>query len=241
VKVLLRELLAQGCQELGITLTNRQADQLMDYLKFLQQKNQEINLTAIKEEEEIIIKHFLDSLTVLKAIQLKDEMKIIDIGTGAGFPGVPLKIYYPGIKLTLLDSLKKRVNFLQELCSLLGLEQVEFLHGRAEDYGKNPSYREKFDYVLSRAVAELAILAEYSLPLVKSGGYFLALKGHLTEEELVQGKKALEVLGGEVEKVLALNLPLREDKRNLLLIKKIKPTPKQYPRKAGTPQKKPLA
>jgi len=200
-----------------------------------------MNLTAIEEDQEIIVKHFLDSLTALNALKLEDGMRLIDVGTGAGFPGVPLKICYPKIQLTLLDSLNKRINFLQELCQLLGLEKVEFIHGRAEDYGKNPEYRESFDYVVSRAVAELGILGEYCLPLVRKGGYFLALKGPLAEEELEKGKKALQILGGKVEEIISLHLPLREDKRTLVLIKKINPTPKQYPRKAGTPQKKPLA
>lgn len=241
VKILLKDLLNQGCEELGISLNDQQVQQLESYLEILKQKNREMNLTAIEEDEEIVIKHFLDSLTALKALNLQKGTKIIDLGTGAGFPGVPLKIYFPSIKLTLLDSLNKRVNFLKELCDQLGLEDVEFIHGRAEDWGKNPQYREKFDYVVSRAVAELAVLAEYCLPLVKENGYFLALKGPLAEEELEKGKKALQILGGKVEKIISLNLPLREDKRNLVLIKKIRNTPKQYPRKAGTPHKKPLA
>lgn len=234
-------MLNRGCGELGISLNDQQAQQFISYLEILQKKNQEMNLTAIEEDEEIITKHFLDSLTATRAMDLQKGTKVIDIGTGAGFPGVPLKIYRPQIQLTLLDSLNKRINFLRELCQQLGLaEEIEYIHGRAEDYGKNPKYREGFDYVVSRAVAELGILAEYCLPLVKKGGYFLALKGPLAEEELEKGKKALKILGGKVEEIFALNLPLREDKRNLVLIKKIDHTPKDYPRKAGTPQKKPL-
>jgi len=240
VILLLRKLLLDGCQEIGITLKEEQIESFMTYLTFLQQKSQEMNLTAIQEGEEIIIKHFLDSLTSLKALELQPGAKLIDIGTGAGFPGVPLKIVFPELQLSLLDSLKKRVGFLEDLCLKLRLKGVEFIHGRAEDFGQNTAYREKFDYVVSRAVAELGVLAEYCLPLVKVGGHFLALKGPLAGEELTKGKKALQILGGEVEKVITLNLPLREDKRNLVLIKKNKITPKQYPRKAGTPQKKPL-
>lgn len=230
-----------GCQELGITLEEKQINAFLIYLDFLQQKSQEMNLTAIQDSEEIVIKHFLDSLTSLKALRLEPGVKLIDIGTGAGFPGVPLKIFFPELELTLLDSLKKRIGFLQELGDKLGLEGIEFIHGRAEDLGQRSIYRENYDYVVSRAVAELGVLAEYCLPLVKLGGYFLALKGPLAGEELTRGKDALKILGGEVEKIITFNLPLREDKRNLVLIKKNKTTPKQYPRKAGTPQKKPLS
>jgi len=240
VVVLLKKMFLQGCEQLNIELTDEQIEKFFLYLKFLQKKNQEMNLTAIQDDEEIVVKHFLDSLIALQAINLQPSDKLIDVGTGAGFPGIPLKILYPQIKLTLLDSLKKRIKFLQELSEVLALQEIEFLHGRAEDIGKNPIYREKFDYVVSRAVAELAILSEYCLPLVKVGGSFLALKGPLGEEELNKGEKALKILGGKVEKVVKCELPFREDKRTLLLISKKQTTPKQYPRKAGTPQKKPL-
>lgn len=237
---LLKKILLEGCQEIGISLDDKQVNLFLTYLDFLQKKNQEMNLTAIKEEEEIVVKHFLDSLLAVQALKLMPGVSLIDIGTGAGFPGVPLKIFFPQLKLTLLDSLRKRINFLEDLCQLLGFTDVSFIHGRAEDFGRQKSYREKYNYVVSRAVAELNILAEYCLPLVKVGGHFLALKGPLASEEINKSYHALEVLGGDLEEIVSCSLPLREDKRNLVLIKKNKSTPKLYPRKAGTPSKNPL-
>lgn len=232
------KLLASGCDELEIKLDIQQEKSFLSYLVFLQEKSKLINLTAIHEAEDIIIKHFLDSLTVARFIE--EESSLIDIGTGAGFPGIPLKIYYPVLKLTLLDSLQKRITFLQELADILALKDIEFLHGRAEDYGNKDDYREKFAYVVSRAVADLRILAEYCLPFLEVGGVFLALKGPSSQEELKIAQKALKILGGEIEKIESFNLPLREDQRNLIIIRKTFSTPQKYPRRAGVPQKKPL-
>ncbi|MGM9571199.1 MAG: 16S rRNA (guanine(527)-N(7))-methyltransferase RsmG [bacterium] len=234
----LTELLTSGCDEIKLKLNTQQEKQFLSYLAFLQEKSKVVNLTAIHEAEDIIIKHFLDSLTVARFIE--GESSLLDVGTGAGFPGVPLKIYYPALKLTLLDSLQKRIAFLQELADILALKDIEFLHGRAEEYGSKDGYREKFAYVVSRAVADLRVLAEYCLPFVEVGGAFLALKGPSSQEELKTAQGALKLLGGEFEKIESFNLPLREDQRNLIIIRKAFSTPQKYPRRAGMPQKKPL-
>ncbi len=209
------------------------------YLELLQEWNNKINLTAITEKEEIELKHFYDSLTISDYI--KPNSTLIDVGTGAGFPGIPLKIKDESIKLTLLDSLNKRLLFLEEVEKELKLDNVENVHGRAEDIGQDKKYREKYDYATSRAVARLSVLVEYLLPFVKVGGYCICMKGPNIEDELKDAEKAIKVLGGEIEKIDNFKLENDDNERNIVIIKKIKNTPKQYPRKAGTPTKEPIA
>ncbi|AOT73109.1 16S rRNA (guanine(527)-N(7))-methyltransferase RsmG [Geosporobacter ferrireducens] len=234
------DILKEGSKALGIELTEQQGQQLVKYKELLLEWNEKINLTAITEEKDVMIKHFLDSLSCVKASPLKNEVKIIDVGTGAGFPGIPLKVYYTDIQLTLLDSLNKRIHFLQAVCETLGLKSVEFLHGRAEDYGNNKNYRERYDVAVARAVAELNSLAEYCIPFVKIGGFFIAQKGPNIEEEMKRAEKAIEILGGKIVEKIDIPLPFSEITHNIVIIKKIKQTPTKYPRKAGTPTKNPL-
>ena len=209
------------------------------YLELLQEWNNKINLTAITEKEEIELKHFYDSLTISEYI--KSGSSLIDVGTGAGFPGIPLKIKDESIELTLLDSLNKRLIFLEEVEKELELKNVVNIHGRAEDYGKDKKYREKYDYATSRAVARLSVLVEYLLPFVKVGGYCICMKGPNIEEEIKDAEKAIRVLGGEIEKIDNFKLENDDNERNIIIIKKVKNTPKQYPRKAGIPTKEPIA
>ena len=233
-----KEKMIINVDKLGITLSEIQLKQFYNYMNLLIEWNKKINLTAITEPDEIILKHFVDSLTISKYIP--DGTKLVDVGTGAGFPGIPLKIYRQDIEITLLDSLQKRINFLDEVIRELNLEKIETLHSRAEDFGKDKKYREKFDIATSRAVANLATLSEYLLPLVKIGGKVISMKGSLIEEELENSKNAIKILGGKIEKVDEFNLPNSDISRNIILINKIKETPNKYPRKAGEPSKKPL-
>ena len=216
-----------------------QKNKFNKYLELLQEWNNKINLTAITEKEEIELKHFYDSLTISKYI--KSGSSLIDVGTGAGFPGIPLKIKDESIELTLLDSLNKRLIFLEEVEKELELKNVVNIHGRAEDYGKDKKYREKYDYATSRAVARLSVLVEYLLPFVKVGGYCICMKGPNIEEEIKDAEKAIRVLGGEIEKIDNFKLENDDNERNIIIIKKVKNTPKQYPRKAGIPTKEPIA
>ena len=234
------DILKEGSKAMGVELSEKQVQQLIQYKELLLEWNEKINLTAITEERDVMIKHFLDSLSCVKASPLKDGVKIIDVGTGAGFPGIPLKVYYPDIQLTLLDSLNKRINFLKEVCQTLELNNVEFLHGRAEDYGNNKNYREKYDFAVARAVAGLNSLAEYCMPFVKVGGFFIAQKGPNIEEEIKQGQRAIKTLGGEIVEKIDIPLPFSDITHNIVIIKKLKQTPTIYPRKAGTPTKSPL-
>lgn len=208
------------------------------YAETLAKWNEVMNLTAIKEPEEVVIKHFFDSMTIFKFADIKNGTKVIDVGTGAGFPGVVMKIVRPDIKLTLLDSLNKRINFLKTLSDELELE-TECIHSRAEDGGKNPAMREKFDYAVARAVANLRDLSEYCIPFVKVGGYFISMKGPDADEEINMAKNAIDILGGKIESVDTLILP-DKSKRTVVKIKKIKPTPNQYPRPSAKMAKKPL-
>ncbi len=223
-------------------LTDKQKQQFKLYFKMLIEVNEHVNLTRITEEDEVYLKHFYDSITPLFTFGavFKDGATLCDVGAGAGFPSIPLKILKPGLKVTIVDSLQKRLNFLKDLISELGLTDVELVHGRAEDVGQNKLYRERFDIVTARAVARMSVLSEYCLPLVKKGGYFVALKGPKAEDELDDGKKALEVLGGKLIKDEELTLPESEEERTLVLIQKVKSTPKKYPRQAGTPRRKPI-
>ncbi len=223
-------------------LTDKQKQQFKLYFKMLIEVNEHVNLTRITEEDEVYLKHFYDSITPLFTFGavFKDGATLCDVGAGAGFPSIPLKILKPGLKVTIVDSLQKRLNFLKDLISELGLTDVELVHGRAEDVGQNKLYRERFDIVTARAVARMSVLSEYCLPLVKKGGYFVALKGPKAEDELDDGKKALEVLGGKLIKDEELTLPESEEERTLVLVQKVKSTPKKYPRQAGTPRRKPI-
>ncbi len=234
-------ILEEGCKELGITLDENQKKQFTDFYEYLVEKNKVMNLTGITEFQEVLIKHFLDSLACVKAVDMSRIKRIMDIGTGAGFPGVPLKIAFPHLEACLLDSLKKRVNFLEETFQMLKLENITAIHGRAEEYAKNKQYRETYDLCVSRAVSNLATLSEYYLPYVKTGGYFISYKSGTVQEEVEQAQKAVKILGGKIQDVVYFQLPDSEIQRSLVVIEKIKATPGRYPRKAGTPLKEPLS
>lgn len=219
-------------------LTDKMQQQFEDYMKLLLEWNEKINLTAITEEDDIILKHFIDSLTILKYVE--KGKSVVDVGTGAGFPGIPLKIAREDVNVTLVDSLNKRLLFLEEVISKLQLKEVKTLHFRAEEFGQNKKYRESFDIATSRAVANLSTLVEYLLPLVKVGGICICMKGSEVEEELEESKKAIQILGGEIEKVEEFTLPESDIKRNIIIIRKKSSTPYKYPRKPGTPAKEPI-
>ena len=226
---------------LHIELSDKQYNQYVTYYEMVVEKNKVMNLTGITEFQEVLVKHFLDSLACVKAVDMTKVSKIMDIGTGAGFPGVPLKIAFPHLEACLLDSLKKRVNFLEETFALLKLENITAIHGRAEEFAKNKAYREQYDLCVSRAVSNLATLSEYCLPYVKVGGNFISYKSGTVQEELQQAEKAVKILGGKIQDVVYFNLPDSEIQRSLVVIEKMKPTPGRYPRKAGTPLKEPLS
>lgn len=210
------------------------------YMEGILRLNEHINLTAITDRDEFIIKHFYDSLMVTDYIEYADAKKIIDVGTGAGFPGIPLAIFSPEKDFTLMDSLNKRIRIIAKLAEEIGIDNVETLHSRAEELGHNNDYREGFDLCVSRAVANLATLSEYCLPFIKVGGYFMAYKGSEPEKEIAEAKKAIHALGGEVCEVRFAELSDYGISHNIVIIKKIKPTPKKYPRKSGTPSKEPI-
>lgn len=234
----LRQILSEGASAWNINLNEKQLEQFEQYAALLTQWNQKINLTAIVEPQEIAVKHFIDSLSVIAAQEIPQNATIIDVGTGAGFPGIPLLIARPDIRLTLLDSLNKRLVFLNEVLGELGLE-ADIEHARAEEAGQNPLYREQFDFAVSRAVAPMNILCEYCLPLVKVGGSFIAMKGPQATEETKAAKNAIAVLGGEQAFLKQFVLP-DESTRYLVLIEKRKPSEKIYPRHGSKISKKPL-
>lgn len=229
-------------RDCGVILTSRQEVQFIQYYELLTEWNSFMNLTAITEFQEVVRKHFIDSLSVLKAVPnlYNSSCCVIDVGTGAGFPGIPLKIVSPGLKVTLLDSLNKRVDFLKKVISVLQLHDICAVHGRAEDYARTGRMREAFDFCVSRAVANLATLSEYCLPFVKKSGYFISYKSEKIAEEFDNAKRAIYVLGGRYEKKVEFYLPDSDDYRNLFIIKKEKETPLKFPRKAGIPSKEPI-
>ena len=224
----------------GYELDDKAIEKFENFYNLLQEWNYKIDITKIVDEEEVYIKHFLDSLLITKSGVIEKNQKIIDIGTGGGFPGVPLKIYNDSLSFTLLDSLKKRIKFLDIVKEDLNLENVENLHGRAEEIARKEEYREKYDVATSRAVANLQTLLEYCLPFVKVGGYFIAMKGPNFKEELKDSKGAIKILGGVLDKVIEYELPLSLGQRSLIVIKKIKATPHRFPRSGGKPRTKPL-
>lgn len=233
-------ILKDGLKEVKIDYSEAQIKGFETYKDLLLEWNEKMNLTAITQVDEVYIKHFVDSATCLLTGKFEGEKKIIDVGTGAGFPGLPIKIMRDDVKLTLLDSLNKRINFLKEVCDNIELEDVEFLHSRAEDAGRNPEYRQKYDISVSRAVANLSTLLEYCTPFVKVGGYFICQKGPSVDQELADAKKAIEVLNVKLIDRIEIKLPFTDINHNILIFEKTKDTPKKYPRQAGKPSKNPI-
>ena len=235
-----KEYLKTGFDSMGVETDEKAIDRFLDFKEILLEWNEKINLTTITEKEEIFIKHYFDSAACLRDGYIKTGMKVIDVGTGAGFPGVPLKILREDIDLTLLDSLNKRISYLDDVLSRLNIKNVELVHARAEEGGANVKYREKFDIVLSRAVAAMNVLVEYCLPYVAVGGFFLCQKGPNCEEELKDAEKAIALLGGEIKEVKLYKLPYRDITHSIIIIQKIKSTPTKYPRKPGKPSSDPI-
>ncbi|MCI9127404.1 MAG: 16S rRNA (guanine(527)-N(7))-methyltransferase RsmG [Eubacterium sp.] len=230
----------QQLERLDIHLSEKQEKQFYQYYELLVKWNKVMNLTAIVDYKEVQEKHFIDSLSLVKMINIKSVHTLIDVGTGAGFPGLPLKIVFPHLEVILLDSLQKRILFLNEVIHDLGLFQIEAKHGRAEDYAKDVKYRENFDLCVSRAVADLSVLSEYCIPFVKIGGKFISYKSDLIDEEVKHSENAIHILGGNIQKIEKFQLPESEIKRSFISISKERTTNKRYPRKAGIPLKKPL-
>lgn len=231
-------ILNDKCQKIHIKLREEQIKKFYTYMNLLLEWNEKMNLTAITEPNEVILKHFIDSLTISKYIE--DDSTVIDMGTGAGFPGIPLKIVREDINITLVDSLNKRIKFLDEVIDKLDLQNIETVHARAEEFGRSVKYREKFDYATSRAVANLSTLAEYLIPLVKIKGKVISMKGSTVDEEIENSRKAINVLGGKISGIDEFDLPDSDIKRNIIIIEKIRNTSNKYPRKAGTPAKDPI-
>lgn len=227
-------------EKLGINLSNEQLEQFLIYYEMLVEWNEKMNLTAITDFQDVMKKHFVDSVSLIKAYDVTKSVSIIDVGTGAGFPGLALKIAFPQLRVTLLDSLNKRILFLDAVIDKLNLSDVETIHGRAEDFAKPGKLREKFDLCVSRAVANLSTLSEYCLPFVKKGGMFISYKSEKISEEFEMAENAISFLGGRVKNQVEFTLPDSDIYRNLFVIEKIKETPKKFPRKAGLPSKEPL-
>lgn len=236
----MENLLIDSLSKMDFNIDERKIDQLNKYYEMLVEKNKVMNLTAITEYDEVVIKHFVDSLAISDVYNMIPVKNVIDIGTGAGFPGMVLKIFYPDIQFTLLDSLNKRVGFLKEVANELSLNKIEAVHGRAEDYARQTNYREKFDLCVSRAVANLSTLAEYSLPFVKKGGYFVAYKAEDCLDEVKTAEKAISMLGGKIEDTVMYKIPNSDITRAFVIIKKVNNISSRYPRKAGLPAKEPL-
>jgi 16S rRNA (guanine527-N7)-methyltransferase len=238
--------LQKRAKDAGIELESGQIEKFLLFMSELKEWNRKFNLSAIKDDEQILVKHFIDSLSCLSGVPAEiypEIRKVIDIGSGAGFPGIPLKIYQPGFNITLLEATGKKVEFLHYISGKLGIERgLEIIHGRAEEYGRNYEYREKFDMAISRAVSKLAILAEYCLPFVRMGGIFISQKGREISDELGKAGKAIAVLGGRIREIIPYKLPLTEGEieRNLVVVDKVETTPEDYPRRPGVPAKKPI-
>ena len=237
----MNKLLLDRVSDLSIELNEKQVEQFIKFYEILVEWNKVMNLTGITEYGEVVEKHFVDSLSLVKMIDINKCEKVIDIGTGAGFPGIPLKIAFPHLKITLLDSLNKRIKFLNTVINELGLEDIKTIHGRAEDFAKQEEYREKYDLCVSRAVANLSILSEYCLPYVSVDGMFIPYKSGEIDEELKNSQKAIQILGGKIENSIKFELPGTDIGRSFVKISKIKNTAKKYPRKAGLPSKEPLS
>lgn len=235
------ETFRQALEDEGYPIDDTKMEQYNRYLLMLQEWNEKVNLTAITEENEVYLKHFYDSITLARFVDFdKKKLTLCDVGSGAGFPSIPLKILFPEIEITIVDSLKKRINFLQLLVDDLGLDNVHLHHSRAEDFGQDQNFRSKFDVVTARAVAYLSILAEFCLPITKEQGVFVAMKGSQGQEELENSKKAIKTLGGRFNRMETFELPEDAGERSIILVDKVKKTPNKYPRQAGTPNKKPL-
>ena len=234
------EIFQKKLSDLGLELNDKQLQQFDKYYELLVEWNKVMNLTGITEYEEVNEKHFIDSLSLVKVLSITDISSVIDIGTGAGFPGIPLKIVFPHLKVTLLDSLNKRINFLNKVIEELELKDIHTIHGRAEDFARQEEYREQYDLCVSRAVANLSTLSEYCLPYVKQGGAFIPYKSGEIEEEVLQSKTAVKILGGKMDGIVKFVLPGSDIDRSFIKIKKIKKTGKKFPRKAGLPAKEPI-
>ena len=244
------ELMKESCLDVNLAFDESKYNSFIAYMKLLQEWNEKINLTSIIEDEQVIKKHFIDSIKIFKFKEItkgllgsgnkKNVKGIIDIGTGAGFPGIPMKIMVPELDIVLLDSLNKRINFLNETINCLGLKEINAIHGRAEDFARDNFYRQNFDFAVSRAVANLAVLSEFSLPYVKVGGYFIAMKGPSVDEEIINSKNAIKLLGGKIEEIIKVDIEDTDLKHNIVVIKKLKTTSNLYPRKAGLINKNPL-
>jgi len=237
----LTDTLLAGCREMGIELTNTQVKLFEIHFRLLVAAGKKFNLTGIVAEKEVAIKHYLDALTCLKVIKNgQEKVSLMDIGTGAGLPGIPIKICRPEIDLTLVEAQKKKTLFLEQIKDVMALNKLKIVCARAEDIGRNQDYRGKYDWVVARAVSDLKVIAEYGLPVVRTGGYFLAMKGPKATEEINNAAGPVKILGGQIEANISVKLPVTGEERNLVLIKKIRPTPEKYPRRAGIPRKRPL-
>lgn len=236
----MKNFLNKKLNNLNIEINNEKIDKLIHFYNLLVEWNEKMNLTGITKFEEVVEKHFVDSLSIVDVEDMGKVKRMIDIGTGAGFPGIPIKIMFPHIQVTLLDSLNKRIQFLNTVIEEIGLKEIETLHGRAEDFAKKKEYREQYDLCVSRAVANLATLSEYCIPFVKEGGKFISYKAGDSDGEIEEAKKAISVLGGKINSCYKFQLPDTEINRTLVTILKERPTPKKYPRKAGTPTKEPI-
>ncbi|WNB92090.1 16S rRNA (guanine(527)-N(7))-methyltransferase RsmG [Bacillus sp. NEB1478] len=234
------DMFQSSLDEKGIVLSEQQLKQFETYYELLVEWNEKMNLTAITEKEEVYLKHFYDSVTAGFHFNFQQDITVCDVGAGAGFPAIPLKICFPEIRLTVVDSLNKRIGFLQHVVNELGLKHVTMHHDRAETFAHRPEFREQFDLVMARAVARLSVLSELCLPLVKKNGHFLAMKGANLPEEVKDGEKAVKLLGGKIKDVHSFLLPIEESERNIVIIDKVKETPKKFPRKPGTPNKSPI-
>lgn len=234
------ELMKRAADDANVDFSHNQYEQFIKYMRLLQEWNEKINLTAITEDEEVIKKHFIDCIKAFKSNAIREAKSIIDVGTGAGFPGLPIAIMNPEVEVTLLDSLNKRINFLNTVVRELGLKNVETIHSRAEDGARKKELREQFDVATSRAVANMAVLSEFCMPYTRKGGYFVALKGPSVDEELKEATNAIKTLGGELKGIIEINIEDTDLRHNIVEVEKIKDCPKVYPRKAGTINKKPI-